>query len=83
MFAYQITPRLTQDVMDALQRVTLRSAQLVRLYGTVGAHARYTKGCIIFKELFVGSFSVPSVINSTVSNSVWLLNCLLKKSYGQ
>lgn len=41
MSAFQTSPQVTGDVMDASHQVTLGSAQLVMLYGTAVAHARY------------------------------------------
>jgi hypothetical protein len=43
MSVYQTTPLLSRDVMDVLHQRASRNARLVKLCGTVEAHARCYK----------------------------------------
>lgn len=44
---YRAMLLLTQDVSGVSQQVTLKGAQLVKLFCTVGAHVRYNKVAVI------------------------------------
>lgn len=50
---YQTELQSTQDVIGVSQQLTLKGAQLVKLFGTVGAHARNQIGsCIVLNVEF-------------------------------
>lgn len=67
----------TQDVSGVSQQVTLKGAQLVKLFCTVGAHVRYNKVAVISCSDIL---SLPFTLSLSSSDG-WGLVCRYKKMF--
>lgn len=84
MSVYQTTPLLSRDVMDVLHQRASRNARLVKLCGTVEAHARCYKNLstqFLFSSFKMGKLCIEQgclcIILRNQSGSCIDLNAML------